>query len=211
MSLWQAMFHYSLMNLRININMSDKDIIDALIARNEYVTEQFFFKNCRPLFMSIIRKVFSHNVDYDEFVNELYLHLMENNGYRLKQFEGRSTIYQWMKVIAIRFFIAKRDSLIENEGNDTLLESIAQTKVGDCEKVVTGRMDIENLFCLMPNKRYVYVIKRLLLEEAEPKVVAEELNTSVDNLYNIKKRAFAALTAIALKEVEIYEKEIGKK
>lgn len=191
--------------------MSEKDIIDALIAHDEHVTEQFFFKNCRPLFMSIIRNVFNYNVDYDEFVNEFYLHLMENNAYRLRQFQGRSTIYQWLKVIAIRYFIAKRDGLIENESNDTLLESIAQTKEGDCEKAMIGQMDIENLFSLMPNKRYVYVIKRLLLEEAEPKVVAEELNTSVDSLYNIKKRAFAALTAIALREVERYEKEIGKK
>lgn len=191
--------------------MSEKDIIDALIAHDEHVTEQFFFKNCRPLFMSIIRNVFNYNVDYDEFVNEFYLHLMENNAYRLRQFQGRSTIYQWLKVIAIRYFIAKRDGLIENESNDTLLESIAQTKEGDCEKAMIGQMDIENLLSLMPNKRYVYVIKRLLLEEAEPKVVAEELNTSVDNLYNIKKRAFAALTAIALREVERYEKEIGKK
>ncbi|MBE6333621.1 MAG: sigma-70 family RNA polymerase sigma factor [Bacteroidales bacterium] len=191
--------------------MSEKDIIDALIAHDEYVTEQFFFKNCRPLFMSIIRNVFTYNVDYDEFVNEFYLHLMENNAYRLRQFQGRSTIYQWLKVIAIRYFIAKRDGLIENESNDTLLESIAQTKEGDCEKAMIGKMDIENLLSLMPNKRYVYVIKRLLLEDAEPKVVAEELNTSVDNLYNIKKRAFATLTAIALREVERYEKEIGKK
>lgn len=191
--------------------MSEKDIIEAIIAHDEYVTEQFFFKNCRPLFMSIIRNVFSYNVDYDEFVNEFYLHLMENNAYRLRQFQGRSTIYQWLKVIAIRYFIAKRDGLIENESNDTLLESIAQTKEGDCEKAMIGKMDIENLLSLMPNKRYVYVIKRLLLEDAEPKVVAEELNTSVDNLYNIKKRAFATLTAIALREVERYEKEIGKK
>ena len=191
--------------------MSDKDIIDALIAHDEYVTEQFFFKNCRPLFMSIIRNVFNYNVDYDEFVNEFYLHLMENNAYRLRQFQGRSTIYQWLKVIAIRYFIAKRDGLIEKDSNDTLLESIAQTKEGDCEKAMIGKMDVENLFNLMPNKRYVYVIRRLILQEADPKVVADELETSVDNLYNIKKRAIASLTAVALKEVERYEKEVGKK
>ena len=46
--------------------------------------------------------------------------------------------------------------------------------------------------------------------EADPKVVARELRTNVDNLYNIKKRAIAALTEIALKEVEKYEKEIRK-
>ena len=50
--------------------MSDQQIIEALIARDEQVTRQFFFGNCRPLFLSIIRYVFSYEVDYDEFVNE---------------------------------------------------------------------------------------------------------------------------------------------
>ena len=93
--------------------MTDKQIIEALIARDESVTEQFFYGNCRPLFLSIIRNVFSYEVDYDEFVNEFYLHLMENDSYRLRQFEGRSSVYQWLKVIAIRYFIAKRDKMID--------------------------------------------------------------------------------------------------
>ena len=71
-------------------------------------------------------------------------------------------------------------------------------------------MDIERLFSLMPNRRYVYVLRRLVLQEAEPQEVARELQTNVDNLYNIKKRAMAALTEIALKEVEKYEKGISK-
>lgn len=95
--------------------MTDQQIIEALIARDEQVTEQFFFGNCRPLFLSIIGYVFSYEVDYDEFVNEFYLHLMENDAYRLRQFQGRSTVYQWMKVVATRFFIAKRNNLIEND------------------------------------------------------------------------------------------------
>lgn len=190
--------------------MTDQQIIDALIARDERVTQHFFFGNCRPLFLSIIRYVFSYEVDYDEFVNEFYLHLMENDAYRLRQFQGRSTIYQWMKVIAIRYFIAKRDSMIDNESKDALLGSVVQNATVNGEKKMTAKMDIEHLFSLMPNRRYVYVIRRLVLQEAEPKVVAQELRTNVDNLYNIKKRAIAALTEIALKEVEKYEKEISK-
>lgn len=190
--------------------MTDQQIIEALIARDDRVTQQFFFGSCRPLFLSIIRYVFSYEVDYDEFVNEFYLHLMENNAYRLRQFQGRSTIYQWMKVIAIRYFITKRDSMIDNESKDTLLDCAVQNETVDEEKKMMAEMDIEYLFSLMPNRRYVYVIRRLVLQEAEPKVVAQELRTNVDNLYNIKKRAIAALTEIALKEVEKYEKEISK-
>ena len=188
--------------------MTDQRIIEALVARDERVTEHFFFGKCRPLFMSIIRHVFSYEVDYDEFVSEFYLYLMENDAYRLRQFQGRSTIYQWMKVIAIRYFIAKRDSMIDMEAKDTLLDSVVQEGTVDAEKKMTAKMDVEHLFSLMPNKRYVYVIRRLVLQEAEPKVVAQELGTNVDNLYNIKKRAMAALAEIALKEVEKYEKEI---
>jgi hypothetical protein len=174
------------------------------------VTKQFFFGNCRPLFLSIIRYVFSYKVDYDEFVNEFYLYLMENDAYRLKQFQGRSTIYQWIKIIAIRYFVAKRNSMIDMESKDSLLDNIAQNEIIDEEKKMTAKMDTEHLFSLMLNKRYVYVIRRLVLEEADPKIVAQELKTNVDNLYNIKKRAIAALTEIALKEVEKYEKKISK-
>lgn len=188
--------------------MTDQQIIEALIARDERVTEHFFFKKCHPLFMSIIRHVFSYEVDYDEFVSEFYLYLMENEAYRLRQFQGRSTIYQWMKVIAIRYFMAKRDSMIDMESKDTLLDSVVQEDTVDEEAKMIAQLDVEHLFSLTPNKRYVYVIRRLVLQEAEPKVVAQELETNVDNLYNIKKRAMAALTEIALQEVEKYEKEI---
>ena len=190
--------------------MTDKEIIQQLIVRDEWVTRQFFFEKCRPLFLSIIRYVFSCVVDYDEFVNELYLYLMENDAYRLKQFQGRSTIYQWIKVIAIRYFIAKRDSMIDKDSKDALVDCVVHEETVDEENRVTAKMDLEYLFSLMLNRRYVYVIRRLLLQEAEPKVVAQELGVNVDNLYNIKKRAMAVLTEVALKELEKYEKEIRK-
>ena len=190
--------------------MQDQQIIEALIARDERVTQQFFFRSCRPLFVSIIRSVFSYEVDYDEFVNEFYIYLMENDAYRLRQFQGRSTIYQWLKTVAIRYFIAKRDNMIDMEPKATLLGSLEQKKSVDIEKDMIAKIDIERLLSLMSNSRYVYVIRRLVLQEAEPKVVALELNTNVDNLYNIKKRAIAALTEVALNEVEKYEKGISK-
>lgn len=188
----------------------DKYIVDALIAHDEKVTKQFFFFTCRQLFMSIICNVFSYDVDYDEFVNEFYIYLMENDAYRLKQFQGRSSLYQWLKVVAIRYFIAKRDNMIDMQSNkdDSFHKEIAQTNTVDTEKRVSAKIDIEHLFSLMSNKRYVQVIKRLVLDDAEPQVVADELQVSIDNLYNIKKRAIAAITDVALKNIEKYENRI---
>lgn len=186
--------------------MTDFQIVEALIARDVEVTQQFFFRSCRPLFLSIMRSVFSYEVDYDEFVNEFYLYLMENDAYRLRQFQGRSTIYQWMKVVAIRYFIAKRDRVIDNSSQEALTSSAMRKILVDRAETMTAKIDVENLLSLMPNRRYAYVIRRLILQEVEPKTVAEELRISVDNLYNIKKRAIAALAEIALKEVGGYEK-----
>lgn len=190
--------------------MTDQQIIEALIARDERVTEHFFFEKCRPLFMSIIRHIFSYEVDYDEFVGEFYLYLMENDAYRLRQFQGRSSIYQWMKVVAIRYFISRRNNMIDMESQNAPLDRVAQRKATEQEQALTAKVDIEHLLALMPNRRYAYAIRRLVLQEAEPQVVAEELGTNVDNLYNIKKRAIAALTALALKEVERYGKKERK-
>lgn len=187
--------------------MTDQQIIEALIARDESVTKQFFYGNCRPLFLSIIRNVFSYEVDYDEFVNEFYLYLMENDSYRLRQFEGRSTVYQWLKVVAIRYFIAKRDKMIDKHSEDALIDKASKTLSVNVEKHISAKVDIARLLRLMPNRRYEYVIRRLVLHDAEPKVVAKELCTNVDNLYNIKKRAIASLTELALNEVEKYEQK----
>lgn len=190
--------------------MTEQQIIEALIAHDEQVTECFFFRKCHPLFMSIINNVFSYEVDYDEFVNEFYVHLMENDAYRLRQFEGRSSIYQWMKVIAIRFFIAKRNNMIDMDSKEYLLDSVTRNETIDTAKQMTAKIQVEQLFNLMPNKRYVYVIKRLVLEDADPEDVAYQLQTNVNNIYNVKKRALESLTKVALKEIEKYEKEIRK-
>lgn len=190
--------------------ISDKQLINALIARDEGITRQFFFGSCRPLFLSIIRNIFSYEVDYDEFVNEFYLYLMENDAYRLRQFEGRSSIYQWLKVIAIRYFIAKRDRMIDMQSEEPLLECVKQKETVDTVTSTQAKIDIGRLLSIMPNRRYVYVIRRLVLHDADPNVVAKELMVNVDNLYNIKKRAIAALTDIALNESGKYETKIKK-
>ena len=83
--------------------MTDQEIISSLIAHDPKVTAQFFFKDCRPLFLSVIRRVFGTQiVDYDEIISELYILLMENDAKKLRSFKFESTLYQWLKTTAIR-------------------------------------------------------------------------------------------------------------
>ncbi len=180
--------------------MTDQQIIQALIDRNDDVTEQFFFKDCRPLFVSVIHQVFvGYDIDYDEFVNELYIHIMENGAQRLRQFQGRSTVYQWLKVVAIHYFWAKKKKIIDESRNESLMEKTIKEEGVESTKNTTARMDVESLMEQMTNPRQVYAIRRLILQDIEPERVAKEMNVTVDNLYNIKKRALDALAKIALK------------
>lgn len=178
----------------------DLHIASALINKDEEVTKRFFFQQCRPLFISIISYVFDYEVDYDEFVNELYLHIMENDAYRLRQFRGDSTIFQWMKTVAIRFFIDKRARLIDSTSQEPLIipERGSTNEAERCE----AKMDVDSLLSKMTNKRYRLVIEMLILKSMTPETVAQQLHVKIDNLYNIKKRALNQLTSIALNQTK---------
>ena len=184
--------------------MTDQEIVKGLIARDNRVTKEFFFDKCRPLFYSIMQKVFDYEVDYDEFVNELYVYLMENDAIKLRNFEYRSSVYQWLKVLAIRFFIHKRGRMIDDTSQETPYDGHQQ--MADTERDMTAEGDMERLFDNMPNKRYVYVIRRLILEDCEYEDLAKEMNITTANLYNIRRRAMAQLTRAALNDIKKYGK-----
>lgn len=184
--------------------MTDQEIINGLITHDNGVTEDFFFVKCKPLFCSIMNIVFDYEVEYDELVNELYLYLMEDDAIKLRNFEYRSSVYQWLKILATRFFIKKRARMIDNTSGEAPYDK--QEYIAAPESDVAVKYDMERLFEAMPTKRYVYVIRRLILEDCEPEELAREMNITTANLYNIKRRSMAQLTRIALNDIKEYGK-----
>ena len=178
--------------------MTDQEIVKGLIERDGRITEDFFFVKCKPLFCSIMNIVFDYEVKYDELVNELYIYLI------LRNFEYRSSVYQWLKILATRFFIKKRARMIDNASGEPPYDK--QEQIAAPESVVAVEYDMERLFEAMPTKRYVYVIRRLILEDCEPEELAREMNITTANLYNIKRRSMAQLTRIALNDIRKYGK-----
>ena len=184
--------------------MTDQEIIIGLINRDNRVTKEFFFDKCRPLFYSVMKLVFNYEVEYDEMVNELYVYLMEDDAYKLHNFEYRCSIYTWLKVLAIRFFVKKRGQMIENNSKETPYDGREAVTTPLSDK--TAEFDIESLLEAMPTKRYVYVIRRLILEECKPEVLEQEMNITTANLYNIKRRSMAQMIRIALNDIKKYGK-----
>ena len=187
-------------------NMTDQEIITSLIARDPKVTAQFFFKDCRPLFISIIRRVFGNQiVDYDEIISELYVLLMENDARKLRTFKHESTLFQWLKTIAVRHCLElkRRGKVIDNESQEPLVNSGKNLSYVESSQ---AKMDVESLLRQMNNQRYALVIHLLMIEEKSPEEVAKQLSITVANLYNIKRRAMKALVEVALKDKRSYER-----
>ena len=187
-----------------NINMTEQEIIKGLIARDNQITEDFFFVKCRPLFFSVMRLVFDYVVEYDEMVNELYVYLMEDNASKLRNFQYRSSVYQWLKILSVRFFIKKRERMIDDNSQEPPYDVSIRGPVSESDASAEG--DIQRLFENMPTKRYVYVIQKNVLEEIESEQLAQEMNITTANLYNIKRRAMAQLTRAALNDIKEYGK-----
>jgi len=184
--------------------MTEQEIIQGLIDRDNQITEDFFFVKCRPLFYSLMRLVFDYEVEYDEMVNELYVYLMEDDASKLRNFQYRCSVYQWLKILAIRFFIKKRARMINDSSQDR--PCCGQDEEPCMQTETSAVYDIERLFRAMPTKRYVQVIRRLILEDCEPDTLAQEMNITTANLYNIKRRSMAQLTRIALNDIKEYGK-----
>ncbi|MBQ6953801.1 MAG: sigma-70 family RNA polymerase sigma factor [Bacteroidales bacterium] len=178
--------------------MTDQEIIQGLINRNERITQDFFFRRCQPLIFALISKFYPQGADYDELVNELYLHLMENEARRLRQWEGRSSIYQWLKMVARNFFLDKinRERVIETETDKRLLNKANDYATAD-NSANEAVMDVAAILDLIENDNYRLVLQKHVIEGMSFDDLEKVTGIKKANLYNIKKRALNAMEKIA--------------
>lgn len=51
--------------MQYDSTMTDKEIIQGLIDRDEYITHDFFFRRCQPLIYALISRYFPGGANYD--------------------------------------------------------------------------------------------------------------------------------------------------
>lgn len=172
---------------------TDKEIIDGLIRGDREVTRCFFFERCDSMFRYIIKSVFRGRVEKEELINELFILLQQDDWRKLKMFDYRSKLTTWLNIVAVRYFVKNRELLIENDGDS---DSKQLDKSYSTEEVLIAGMDVKTILAMVPNERYREVIRLLILEERAPQALADEWGITVDNLYNIKRRALKQLEQI---------------
>ena len=173
---------------------TDKYIIDEILNGNTQIISYFFCNSCKGLVYHIHSKVTQGRYEPDEIINELYLYLSDKNWHKLRNFDFRSTLTTWVSVVGIRYYRKKLASLIENTTNEAL-----NLKHDCCEHPIDtldSHIDVHSALSRMPNKRYRQVIQQLDLHEMAPEKLAEEMQVTTANLYNIHRRALQQLKSV---------------
>lgn len=174
--------------------LDDHELVNGILNNNKPLIKYFFTKKCSGLLAYILMNVFDGNIDKRELVSELYLFMAHNEWQVFRKFQYRSTLMTYVSVVSVRFFIAKRARLIDSPLTTPLnnqKEQIQSTVLS-----MEQRIDIREALKKMPNKRYQIVIEKLDLQDVRPELLAEEMNVTVDNLYNIHRRALVQLRLV---------------
>lgn len=183
------------------MTQSEHEIIQGLKDRNGKITQDFFFKKCRPLFNGIIKDYFSYDADYDELIDCLYEYLMEDDARRLDSFHGGENgeaIYAWIRKTARNFFNDKknREQVVGNATSDPLMDEYADESMNLHQKKETN-MDIPALLDQLRMKRDREVIFKYEIEEKSYDEISREMGLSKQDLYRIHNRAMDRLKKIA--------------
>lgn len=166
------------------LKSTDPDVQNRCVYR-------VFYEDAEPLLRSIQCSLFKGNIEYDELVCELYYFLAKDNWKVLNSFTGRNgaSLSTWLSHVSWRYFIAKykKGNRVDYTDDISVLDHQVSTIT-----VNEMRMDIEQTLSRMTNERYVSVIRLLIIEGRETEDVAKMLNTTIQNIYNLKHRAIAS-------------------
>lgn len=175
--------------------ITDADYIAGLKMGDPKITEAFFNGLCNYTLSDVRLSLMQGAVDYNELVNELYIYLSTNNWHKLDTFLGLDgcALRSWMVRVIWRFFLQQRDRLL-----GTVTTSVDDIQLpGTTDELNTEiALDVASTFSLMPNKRYVQVLKWMLQDGRDAQEVALLLDMSVANVYNLKHRAIVQFVEI---------------
>lgn len=182
---------------------TDREIVSAVITNDRDMIEYLFCEKCSSLLSYIAYSIFDNRVDRRELISELFLYIAKDDWYKLRQFDFRSSLMTWMSVVATRFFQKKRDELLEKDSEEALLSKIKETHQPYSSK--ERKMDVRNAIDKMKNARYKDVIYELDLKDTSPEEYAAKKSITIDNLYNLHRRALLQLKSIMNKKEDYYD------
>lgn len=192
--------------------IDDRMVVNAILFRNQKVTQQYLYIKCYPLFKSVYDNYYTDCQSCIEFINEIYVHIMtpnKNTGLcKLQAFQFGSTLTTWLKTVAVYYCYEhyrrkQKISFVEEKIETNRFQSDRFSQFSASmyvEEPIMTRDDIEAILGLMPNKRYSMIIRLRYLDGMSNEETASALQMSMDNYYNKHMRAKKQFNEIVNKE-----------
>jgi len=187
-------------------NLSDQQIVKAILDRNTIITKEFLYRKCYPLFKAVYDKYYTDCESCVELINEIYVYIMipqrKTGISKLAAFGYRCTLTMWLKIVVgnychqlyARRMEIDRDSDVGSDRNmpddDSLTENIRNIDMEDVRKILN----------MMPNQRYRQLIEYRYVDEKTNEETAMLLAVTLANYYNMHKRAKAQYCEVLRKE-----------
>lgn len=185
---------------------TDQQIVKAILNRDTYVTKEFLYRKCYPLFKSVYDKYYTDCENCIELINEIYVYILipqrMTGIFKLAAFGYRCTLTMWLKVVVenychqlyARRMDFDRDSDVSSDRNmpddDSLTENTRNIDMEDVRKILN----------MMPNQRYRQLIEYRYVDEKTNEETAMLLAVTLANYYNMHKRAKAQYCEVLRKE-----------
>lgn len=185
--------------------MTEKQVVSAILQRDATITREFLFRQCYPLFNNIYNKYYTDCESVLEFMQEIYLYIIipqrKTGQSKLEGFGHRCSFPMWLKIVAENYchqLFAKRIETDKNYGDGDSLERIG----GSVDKEIRN-LSMEDAYKVlkqMPNERYRRLIELRYLLDKTNEETAELLSMTRPNYYNKHKLAKAQLYIALRKE-----------
>lgn len=185
---------------------TDQEIAQAILRRDTFITKEYLYRKCYPLFKAIYDKYYTDCENPIELINEIYVYILmpnrETHRSKLQDFGFRCTLTMWLKIVTENYchqLFAKR--IPSKENNDVADD---RNDMGDGSFIANTRKldmdDVRKILSMMPNQRYRKLIEYRYVDEKSNEETALLLEMSMANYYNCHKRAKAQYCEVLRKE-----------
>lgn len=191
-------------------NYTDQEIVKAILNRDTFITKEYLYRKCYPLFKAIYDKYYTDCENPIELINEIYVYILiphrETHRSKLQDFGFRCTLTMWLKIVAENYchqIFAKRIPKDQNfDGENDSFERIVDSVVIEINNLSMedDKKTIQKILNHMPNARYRRLIELRYLQEKTNEETAEALNLKIDSYYPKHKLAKAQLYTALKKE-----------
>lgn len=150
--------------------MTDKQIVEKLIANDPIAIENFFFIRCRGVLWYIGQYFCVDKYAPEELIGEFYEFLSANDWHKLRIFKYTCSLNSYVTIIASRYFQYKRDKeLLPLDENIDIAKNLQDDRHSDSFFME----DLNNIIQrLQPFDRFL--IQRILIDGEKPGNILNE-------------------------------------